>query len=169
MTLLIPLVNLERLTEATRYDTTSPALRGKLDLLVKRSADRLGMKIGLANFVMGATTHAIASHGADTGMIEAGIPAEWSFCSRVVLTGCDYTVTDATADPSWQDTPAVTVIGARSYAGVPLVAPNGQVVGAHCVVDSKRREFDAAELAHLRESAKEIMRVMQDYRSTTEG
>ncbi|GAA2660269.1 MULTISPECIES: GAF domain-containing protein [Actinosynnema] len=168
MTLLVPLVNLERLTEATRYDTTNPALRGKLDALVKRAADKLGMKIGLATFVMDTTTHAIASHGTATGMIEAGVPAEWSFCSRVVLTGCDYTVTDATVDPSWEDNPAVTVIGARSYAGVPLVAPNGQVIGAHCVVDTKRREFDAAELAHLRESAKEIMRVMQDYRASKE-
>ena len=94
-----------------------------------------------------------------------GVPAEWSFCTRVVATGEPYLVPDATADPDWADNPAVTVYGACSYAGVPLVAPNHQILGAHCVIDTQPHAFSTDDLAELHTAATDIVTLLQQHRT----
>ncbi len=41
-----------------------------------------------------------------------------------------------------QHNPLVTIDGGVSYAGAPLIDHNGQVLGAHCVLDTSARSFD---------------------------
>ena len=87
------------------------------------------------------------------------------FCTQVVATGRPYLVPDATTDPDWAGNPAVTVYGARSYAGVPLTAPNGHILGAHCAIGTEPHTFTTEDLAELRTAAADIVALLQQHRT----
>ena len=47
--------------------------------------------------------------------------------------------------------------GIRFYAGIPLLAPNGQPIGSLCLMDMKPRELSDREKRLLQEYASEVM------------
>ena len=61
--------------------------------------------------------------------------------------------------------PAIRDIGAIAYAGIPLVTTDGHELGRLCVIDHKRRDWSADELALLREIAAAVTEVVQRVRS----
>ena len=84
--------------------------------------------------------------------IEAGtsVPIEIAFCPRTIDTREPLVLTDARLNTEWADHPLVT--GGPNivfYAGRPLAGPNGQVVGALCLVDQQPRELSDPDLALL--------------------
>jgi hypothetical protein len=80
------------------------------------------------------------------------LPRDASFCSRVIEQDDTLHVQDARVDPRFRDNPMVTrPDGIRFYVGQPLHAPNGQRVGALCLVDLTPRELTEAELLVLRD------------------
>lgn len=89
----------------------------------------------------------------------AGLPQEGSrteaFCNRTIqLGGRAFVVADASVDPDYADNPAVLHPPAvRFYAGQPLAAPGGQLVGTLCILDDKPREISPVELSLLRDLA----------------
>ena len=63
-------------------------------------------------------------------------------------------VPDALQDPRFADNPVVAgPPRVRFYAGAPLAAPDGSLVGSLCVVDSRPRELDQQQLILLRDLA----------------
>jgi GAF domain-containing protein len=50
----------------------------------------------------------------------------------------------------------------RFYAGYPIEAPNGQRVGALCIVDTKPRRFSRKEAELLRELALRVQTLLWD-------
>ncbi|NBP60939.1 MAG: GAF domain-containing sensor histidine kinase [Betaproteobacteria bacterium] len=76
---------------------------------------------------------------------------------------CDHTiaqdngvliVNDASLDPRFSQNPLVTgPMGLRFYAGAALTVPNGQRLGALCVIDSKPRSLSATERRVLEQLA----------------
>lgn len=64
-----------------------------------------------------------------------------SLCAAAIESGAaPYIVNNLTADARWKDMPYVTGDpGARFYAGRPLAAPDGELLGALCVIDTKPR------------------------------
>ncbi|HZY19945.1 MAG TPA: GAF domain-containing protein [Ramlibacter sp.] len=74
-----------------------------------------------------------------------------SFCGHAVADRETLVVVDASRDPRFADNPLV--VGPphiRFYAGAPLLAPGGQAVGTLCLIDTRPRSPDAADLAILR-------------------
>lgn len=80
-------------------------------------------------------------------------PVEYSACRRVVATAGPLLVSDATREPWLADSPLVTELGVRAYAGYPVATREGHVLGSFCVVDTSPREWDADALETLRELA----------------
>ena len=77
-----------------------------------------------------------------------------SFCNHVLDANAPLVVPDARADARFADNPLVT--GAphiRFYAGAPLRAPEGVILGTLCLIDSKTREFSDDDRAQLSEMA----------------
>jgi PAS domain S-box-containing protein len=77
-----------------------------------------------------------------------------SFCTYTIQDEHGLTIEDTLLDPRFRDNPFVQ--GAphvRSYAGIPLAAPDGSRVGALCVIDSAVRRFDEGQLRALRDLA----------------
>jgi phosphoserine phosphatase RsbU/P len=64
---------------------------------------------------------------------------EESFCRYVVEARAEVIVDDAAVDPRTRDNPSVEKMGVRAWAGFPLLAPGGEVLGSFCVVDVEPR------------------------------
>lgn len=91
---------------------------------------------------------------AATGMGTGELPRSATICTRTIESGDPLIVSDMRADPRFVQHPAVNQgPHLRFYAGQPLAAPGGELVGALCIVDDKPREMSAAQTAVLRELA----------------
>ena len=85
-------------------------------------------------------------------------PREHSFSAHVIAGRDPLIVSDASRDARFADHPLVA--GAphlRFYAGVPLVAPDGHVVGALAVGDFTPRTLDAGQQDALRTLADQVV------------
>jgi GGDEF domain-containing protein len=71
----------------------------------------------------------------------------------VVRTGAPLIVGDAARTPGWAAHPAVRALGLAAYAGVPVSAPGGHLVGALAVADSAPRRWRDDDVAWLEELA----------------
>ena len=71
---------------------------------------------------------------------------------------------DTAADPVQQYNPIAIIDGFASYAGVPLIDRDGNILGAHCVLGTSTHQFTDADLTELRTAADDIMAILQQYR-----
>jgi PAS domain-containing protein len=83
-------------------------------------------------------------------------PLSHSFCRHVVASGRPLCVGDAPNDPRVCDNPAITDMNVAAYLGVPLVTPEGQVLGAFCVLDGQPRAWTGELQALLRDLADSV-------------
>jgi serine phosphatase RsbU (regulator of sigma subunit) len=82
-------------------------------------------------------------------------PRGQAFCPTAIETGESLIIPDARLDATFADNPNVT--GAphvRFYAGAPLAAPGGELVGALCLVDERPRELSETDRALLDDLAR---------------
>jgi GAF domain-containing protein len=160
------LAELDRLRAIAEYDVFHPELADRLHRLCRRTADWVGMSTAVTA-VLDSAQIVLAAAGPDAPAPGTGVPAEWSFCQVPVARRVPYTVNDATTDPDLRDSPAVG-LGARSYAGVPLLLAGGHALGAYCLSGTRPHEFSRAELATLRAGADEAVALIESYvRATT--
>ena len=125
------------------------------DRVTKMVADLFGVPIALVSLVDECRQWFKSSHGLDTAETPRGI----SFCQYVIAEGRPVVVTDVTSDPRFRDNPLVTGdLHIRFYAGVPLRAYNGAILGTLCLIDREERApLTAAELERLEDFAGIIM------------
>jgi GAF domain-containing protein len=83
------------------------------------------------------------------------------FCARVVQTGEVVHVPDGRLDAIACDNPLVTELGVRFYAGVPLTASDGQVLGSLSVLGFEPRVLSPNELAILRSLGEMVTHEME--------
>lgn len=72
-------------------------------------------------------------------------PVEESFCQYVVGNGEPLLVDDARADPRTCANPAIESMGVAAWAGYPVHAPSGEVLGTLCVVDTSPHTWSARD------------------------
>ncbi|MDB5847395.1 MAG: Diguanylate cyclase protein [Rhodoferax sp.] len=73
-----------------------------------------------------------------------------SFCAHAILSDSGMVVPDALEDLRFADNPLVTSgPQIRFYAGWPLVAQNGSVLGTFCVLDPQPKDFSPEDLRVL--------------------
>lgn len=93
-----------------------------------------------------------------------GFPASWAgvretplarspLSSQVVAGRRPLVVRDARADPVLCTSSAVTDMGMAAFAGVPLLASDGHVLGAFCVLDRRARAWTGDDVEVLRDLA----------------
>jgi GAF domain-containing protein len=162
------LSTIERLREIATYNLFAHALRTELDVVCQRTAERLNQPIGLVTIVLDSAQLVVGRSGL-AGWIAAteGTPAEWSFCARAVISGEPYVVPDAPRDPVQSLNPLVMMDSVNAYAGVPLRSANGQLLGAHCVLNDKPQEFSTDDIEILEQAGAEIVGIMERYRRVT--
>ncbi len=83
-------------------------------------------------------------------------PRDESFCTHTILDPQrSLVVTDAHRDERFHDSPHVTgKLGARFYAGHPLLSPEGLPLGTLCIIDHESHSFDDRQRGALRDLAR---------------
>src|SRR6185436_16218449 len=84
-------------------------------------------------------------------------PRNVSVCGHVVAKNQVMVIEDLARDRRFANNPLLKEHGIRFYAGVPLLAPNGQPIGSLCLMDMKPRQLTDREKRLLQEYASEVM------------
>ena len=128
-----------------------------MDRLVRLACELLDAPIGLLTLVDAHRQFFYSAHGLPEPVAstrQTGL--DYSICQYAVASRLPLIVTDTTDDPTLATNPAVTDMGVRAYAGIPLITPGGYVIGVLCVIDTTARDWDdhqLATLAHLADLA----------------
>src|SRR6476660_1598605 len=88
---------------------------------------------------------------------------EVSFCGHAINRPDEtFIVENAIEDERFRDNPLVTEgIKIRTYAGVPLVDPNGFALGTLCVIDDRVRTLTKFQLKSLEKLANQAMKLLE--------
>ena len=112
------------------------------DVIAVIAADRFDIPIALVNIDDGDAVWMKAKVGLDL----CSAPKHVAFCSHVLETAQPLIVEDLAADPRFSDHPLVIgELGARFYAGAPLINRAGVAFGTLCIMDRRPRSFSARE------------------------
>lgn len=97
------------------------------------------------------------------GLDASETPRDQAFCAYTILDRQVNYIPDATQDMRTRDNPLVTgEPHIRFYCGAPLIAPNGQIVGSLCVIDSRPRpDFSKADQSLLQDMAGMVVEQME--------
>ncbi|WP_422384764.1 PAS-domain containing protein [Roseibium album] len=94
---------------------------------------------------------------------------ENSFCGHTILSDDVLIVPDAQADSRFCDIPLVTGdVGARFYAGCPVVVDDKHRIGTICVIDTKPRSVSEEQIAQLRNLAKIVEGLIKAHKAGLE-
>lgn len=80
-------------------------------------------------------------------------PLSHSLCQYVVESGQTFMLTDATKVPELADNRAIDELGVVSYLGVPVHAPNGEVIGSLCALSGEPRTWSDGDVGSLQDLA----------------
>ena len=144
-----------RLRTLREYRILDTAPEPGFDRITKLVAGLFGTPIALVSLIDDCRQWFKSAFGLDVPEMHRDI----SFCQFVVSGEKAVVVPDATVDPRFRDNPLVT--GApdiRFYAGVPLRAYNGAILGSLCIIDRQpRAALTAEEIGRLEDFATIIM------------
>lgn len=135
----------------------------RLDLLDSPVEERFDRVVRLTQRLFDMPTVAVNLVGRDrlfvksaVGLLDAGTSHDRSvaICPRAVESGETVLIPDLRLDAVFGESALVTDDpGLRFYAGEPLAAPGGELVGALCLMDQRPRELSTADQQLLRDLA----------------
>ena len=149
-----PLTDPARLSAVRRRVLPDASSNQEFDRLTRLANRALGAPIVLVSLV--ETDHQVLAgcHGLpEPWATSRQTPLSYSFCQHVVSSGEPLLVADARSHPLFRDNRAVTELGVRAYAGVPLISSDGHVLGAFCSLDTRPRHWAPEEVATLHDLA----------------
>jgi GAF domain-containing protein len=96
-----------------------------------------------------------------TGMEPEVVSREESFCDITIRRASHFVIEDTTVDPRYAAFPSVVESpGIRFYAGYPIESPDGERIGAFCVMDTQPRTFPPGDLQALRDLAHQAQKIV---------
>lgn len=81
-----------------------------------------------------------------------------TFCHYSLVSEGALVIPDTRADPVYRKVPTVESLGVSAYIGVPVRAPNGEVLGSFCAIDFQPRDWTPTEVETMKELAKSAER-----------
>jgi CheY-like chemotaxis protein len=122
----------------------------RFDRYTRIAAQLFDVPIALVSLIDGDRQWFKSRHGLDVGES----PRETAFCAHAILDRAVLQVPDALQDDRFADNPLVTGSPrVRFYAGAPLAAADGSLVGTLCLIDRRARQLEPPQLALLRDLA----------------
>lgn len=89
-------------------------------------------------------------YGNNTDVMPDSVPLNLSFCQYTVADEAPVIIPDVSADPRFSDNPLIELSYINFYAGYPLRASDGTVIGSFCLQGSRSRSGDAVSIEALR-------------------
>jgi PAS domain S-box-containing protein len=137
----------ERLESLRQYDSPEAELQQALDALVVLAARICEAPISYISLVDDRFQRLISRFG--TSLTE--ISRDVSFCGHAIRESTLFVVPDASLDERFANNPLVTgEPHIKFYAGAQLVTPEGNALGALCVIDRVSRQLTPAQLEALK-------------------
>ncbi len=102
-------------------------------------------------------------YGNNTDVFPPWVPLGLSFCQYTVATGEPVIVPDTRRDPRFADNPLVELSYINFYAGYPLRATDGTVIGSFCLQGSRARSRGTVSIDELRSYALQAQVEIQRY------
>jgi GAF domain-containing protein len=136
----------ERLDAVAATGLVGSELEPLFDRLTELAAAVLGARWSFVTLVDDERSFWKSAFG--TGATEASARqnrVEESFCQYVVASGEPLLISDARLDDRTNDNESIESMGVVAWAGSPIVAAEGHVLGTFCVVDDATREWTAAD------------------------
>jgi GAF domain-containing protein len=134
------------------------------DRLVRLAARTLAAPLALVTLVDADRQYFKAAFGLPEPLATDGqTPLTHSICQYAVAHGAPLVICDARVEHWLDDNPAVSELGVRAYAGVPLVTPDGHAIGTLCVLDLVPHSWTDDDLANLEDLAGIAMREIQTH------
>ena len=122
----------------------------RFDRLVRIAKSHYRVPIALVSLIDSSRQWFKSCLGLEATETDRGI----SFCAHAILENKVLYVENALTDDRFHDNPVVTgPLHIRFYAGAPLAAPDGTVVGTLCIIDTEPRRFSDADFDVLRDLA----------------
>ena len=93
--------------------------------------------------------------------------SEWdlSICSRIMFSDSTLVLTDTAEDECFANDPFLRDKGVRFYAGAPLKAHDGEVMGSLCVLDTRPRQITEQQKEMLTSVANAVMTAIELHRT----
>jgi two-component system, cell cycle sensor histidine kinase and response regulator CckA len=144
----------ERLAALARTALLDTPPEEAFDRLTRMAARLLGAPVSLLTLITDDRQFFKSAMGLpEPWASRRSAPLSHSFCRQVVVTGEPLIVEDTRRHPLLRSNPAVREFGWIAYAGVPVVARDGFVVGSFSVVDGMPRLWSERDVALLRDLA----------------
>lgn len=133
--------------------------------LTEKAQKSFGVELAVVSLVDGDRLY----HGNNTDVMPASVPLELSFCKYTVDSGEPVIIPDTGRDERFMDNPLVDVSFINFYAGYPLRASDGHVIGSFCLQGSQTRRASSVSMGLLRDLAMEAQDVLRSYETETEA
>lgn len=89
-------------------------------------------------------------YGNNTDVMPESVPLDLSFCQYTIREAAPVIIPDVGADARFADNPLTELSYINFYAGYPLRASDGSVIGSFCLQGSRSRPGDSVSLEALR-------------------
>jgi GAF domain-containing protein len=105
-------------------------------------------------------------YGNNTDVMPDSVPLDLSFCQYTVAEGAPVIIPDVRADERFTDNPLTELSYINFYAGYPLHASDGTVIGSFCLQGSRSRPGEAVSIEALRGMALQAEAELQRFEKT---
>jgi hypothetical protein len=124
-----------------------------LDQLAERARRAFGTSIAAVTLIDSDVQIMRAARGIDA----VELPRDEAFCDITIRRASHFVIEDASLDSRYADYSIVAGDpGVKFYAGYPIESPDGQRVGALCVMDTEPRRFTPQDAELLRSLAQGV-------------
>jgi diguanylate cyclase (GGDEF)-like protein len=149
----VPLNDAERVSTLRGLHLLDSHGNASFDAIVELVSTTLGGSMAMISLMDEQRQWFLASRGLSV----AETPRDVAFCNYPVTQGEPMLVKDALIDPRFAHNPLVQAgPRIRSYAGCPLRAANGSIVGTLCAADQTPEKFTAAQMPLLHNLARVV-------------
>lgn len=94
------------------------------------------------------------------GPVPVSVPRELTYCDVTAAQDAPLVVPDARKDPRFADSGYIDAANTPFYAGAPLHAPSGEVIGTFCLMGAVPRRGDRIDVAELQRFASDAERIL---------
>ncbi|MDD7940318.1 SpoIIE family protein phosphatase [Actinomycetospora lutea] len=119
------------------------------DRLTRLASDLIGAPMVFVTLVDDQVSYWKSTTGVDDGTPQQR-PASQSFCRFVITTGAEQVIPDTRVDARTRGMDAVASMNIKAWAGIPIRAASGDVLGTFCAMDIRPREWTHRQLEILR-------------------
>ncbi|KAG2770335.1 hypothetical protein PC129_g12171 [Phytophthora cactorum] len=132
----------------------------ELDVISSFLGRELGLQCVMITIV--GETHLLVLSSTVPGLAQTLLAREHTFCQHLLMGDAPFIIRNPEADIRFYNMNLVTCDGARFYCGIPIVAPNGIMVGSICCIHTAPMDITRSQhdiLKRFGQIASKIIRV----------